>query len=142
MKRTLLILSLAALVSQTGWAETHYQYSGPSQARVAKRAEAPIPAPTAWVPPHRRPQYTVHRPVLRLNASPGPVAPVAMPAFTAPAYAAPAYAAPNFAAPAFATPNVNVGTGFSAPSFSAPAVAMPNQSAVNAFAPPAVTPIP
>jgi hypothetical protein len=142
MKRTLLILSLAAGVSQATWCENHYQYTGPSKAKVAKGAEAPIPPPTAWVPPHRRPHYTVNRPILRLNASPGPVAPVALPAFAAPAFSAPAYSAPNYAAP-----NVNVGTGFSAPSFSAPASSIPNPSAVNAFTPPAfaaptVTPVP
>lgn len=141
MKRTLLMLGLVAGLSQITWAENHYHYAGPSQGRVAKRAEAQIPPPTSWVPPHRRPHYTVHRPVLRLNASPGPVAPVAMPAFAAPA------AAPNFATPNFATPNTTVGTGFSAPTFSAPAATAPNPSAVNAFAapvfaPPAVTPVP
>jgi hypothetical protein len=142
MKRTLLILGLAAGLSQATWAETHYQYTGPSLGRVVKRAEAPVPPPTAWVPPHRRPHYTVNRPVLRLNASPGPVAPVAMPAFAAPAINTPAFSAPNVAAP-----SVNVGTGFSAPSFSAPAAPAPAPSAVNAFTPPAyaapvVSPVP
>ncbi len=130
MKHAILAIALVTVV-QGAYAENSYEYTGARQPAVAKQAQSAIPAPTAWTPPHLRPHYTVSRPVLHVNASPG-----AVQAFSIPTFSNQVFNTPTFTASTFRAPSTSVKTGFSAPTFSTPTYSAPNSTARTGFTAP------